>query len=110
MVNISDLVKNQRGKLGLTMEELAAKAELSQSFLSKVESGNYETKQLSLDTIIRLSGALELKVKDFLDNLQIIESDNSPALNVYLRTKYSINNKGDIEMIATIINRLLNKK
>lgn len=110
MGNISNLVRDQRNKLGLTMEEVAKKAELSQGFLSKLENDGYEPANLSLDTIIRLANALNLKVKDFLDNLKIIDSEQSPALNVYLRTKFDIKNKADVEMIEMLINRLKHEK
>ncbi len=110
MRNISDLVKNQRTKLGLTMEEVGEKAKLSQGFVSKLEKGDYSAESLSLDTIIRLADALKLKVKDFLDDLKVIESDQAPSLNVYLRQKYDIQNTKDVQMIEDIINRFINNK
>ena len=110
MRNINILIKDQRNKLGLTMEDVAKKSKLSQGFVSKLESGSYEPTNLSLDTIIRLSHALNLKVKDFLDTLQILEQDSSPALNVYLRKKYEIKDKNDVEIIESMIKRLINKE
>ena len=92
------------------MEEVGNKAKLSQGFVSRLEKGTYDAKSVSLDTIIRLADALQLKVKDFLDDLKIIESDQSPALNVYLRQKYEIQDTKDIQMIEDIINRLINNK
>lgn len=106
MNRISTLVKNQRLNLGLTMEQVAKSADLSQTLLSRVEAGDYDTMKMSLDTIIRLAKALQLKVKDFLDNLEITEPNHIPELSVYLRQKYDINKSHDIQMIESIINRL----
>jgi transcriptional regulator with XRE-family HTH domain len=105
MKTISDIVKAQRVSLGLTLEELGKKAELSQGFLSRVEKGDYDAMNMSLDTIIRLAGALKLKVKDFLDNLQLTEPAATPELSVYLRQKYNINDSQDVKMIENIISK-----
>lgn len=106
MNTISRLVKNQRLNLGLTMEQVAESADLSQTLLSRVEAGDYDTMKMSLDTIIRLAKALQLKVRDFLDILEVTEPNHAPELSVYLRQKYDINRPQDIRMIEGIINRL----
>lgn len=110
MKNISDLVKNQRASLGLTLEQVGQKAKLSQGFLSRVENGDYDAMNMSLDTIIKLANALQLKVKDFLDNLQITEPAPSPELSVYLRQKYNINDSQDVRMIENIITKFSGDK
>jgi transcriptional regulator with XRE-family HTH domain len=106
MKTISEIAKNQRAKLGLTLDEVGKKAELSQGYLSRLENGDYDAKNLSLDTIIRLSSALSLTVKDFFDTLNITDANEAPALNVYLRKKFDISNNNDVKMIEDLINRL----
>lgn len=105
MKNISDLVKAQRASLGLTLEEVGKKADLSQGFLSRVEKGDYNAMNMSLDTVIKLAAALKLKVKDFFDNLQLTDPAPSPELSVYLRQKYNINKSEDVQVIESIIDR-----
>jgi transcriptional regulator with XRE-family HTH domain len=108
---LKNLVKEQRTKLGLTLDQVAKEADLSQGFLSRIEKGDYDQMNLSMDTLIRLAKALKLKVKDFLDALKIIEPDNSPAaLNIYLRQKYKIVDSQDVKMIEDIINRFVEEQ
>ncbi len=57
MINIGRTVKKLRTQSGITQRELAARAQLSPSFLSLVEN---ERRRPSLAVIRRLAGALSL--------------------------------------------------
>lgn len=48
---------------GLSQEELSARAELSQTFLSQIENGS---RNVSLDKIEKLAKALEIDITDLL--------------------------------------------
>ena len=48
---------------GLSQEELSARAELSQTFLSQIENGS---RNVSLDKIEKLAEVLEIDVMDLL--------------------------------------------
>lgn len=106
MNKISELVKAQRTSLGLTLEQLGEKAKLTQGYLSRVEKGDFDGMNMSLDTIIRLAHALKLKVKDFLDDTHVNDTNHTPELSVYLRQKYNINDSKDVLIIEELIKRL----
>ncbi len=109
MNQISKLVKSQRLSLGLTMEQVAKEASLSQGFLSRLEGGDYDAKNMSIDTIIKLAGALRLRVKDFFDSIQKnTEGNYAPELSIYLREKYDMTEPHDIQIIESMIRRLRN--
>jgi len=90
----------------LTFEELSAKTKLSIGFLSRLEKGDYDEKNISLATIIRLATGLSIQVKDLLDQLGVLEHSQLPAIGAYLREKYNIQNTQDVKTIENIINRL----
>ncbi|HEX5429553.1 MAG TPA: helix-turn-helix transcriptional regulator [Patescibacteria group bacterium] len=104
-MQISKLVKNLRDQSEFTLDVLAKKTGLSAGFLSRLEKGNYDNKNIQLETIIRLANGLGQKLKDFLDNLQIIDQNELPPLNLYLREKYKIKKDSDIKTIEDIINK-----
>ena len=57
-MNIKDIIKNQRSKLGLTMKEVAEKVGVSEGTISRWESG--EIANMRRDKIMLLADALEL--------------------------------------------------
>jgi transcriptional regulator with XRE-family HTH domain len=56
-------LKAQRLEKGISQEELAARANITQTFLSQVESGK---RNLSMDTADRLAAGLSLDILDLL--------------------------------------------
>lgn len=56
------IVKKLRKKKGMTQEDLAHKTGISVDFLSLVERGKNAP---SFETLEKLAGALEVKVRDF---------------------------------------------
>lgn len=61
---LGDRLRQRRKERGLTMVVLAASAQCSQSFLSKVENGNLLP---SLPMLQRLARALHVQLSHFLD-------------------------------------------
>ena len=58
-------IRTCRTNAGLTLEELAEKAEMSWPYLSEVERGR---ENISLDKLARLAQALNVKLSKFVEN------------------------------------------
>jgi transcriptional regulator with XRE-family HTH domain len=63
-------LRNCRLARGMTQETLAANAEITQTFLSQLESAK---RNVSVDTVERLAQALEVDIVDLLAPLKIVE-------------------------------------
>lgn len=105
-MKISELVNNLRKSSKKTMEDLSEASELSKGFLSRLEKGDFDPSNVALETIIKLARGLDVTVKDILDSLSVIDADEPPPLNVYLRKKYKIKSEQDIATIQNIVSRL----
>lgn len=57
-------VKELRNKLGISQEELAARAELDRTYITSVECGK---RNISIVNIERLAKALKVTLKEFFD-------------------------------------------
>ena len=102
-MKLSIFVKNYRDKASLTLDQLSEKSGLSKGFLSRLEKGGFDQKNVSLETIIKLANGFGIKVKDILDALKVIEQSDPSSLQVFLREKYSIDNEKDINIIEGVI-------
>jgi transcriptional regulator with XRE-family HTH domain len=58
-----NILKEARVKRGFSLRELAAKAGINPSTISKLESGEHPTAQLK--TVMKLAAALERPIEDF---------------------------------------------
>ena len=56
-------IKHYRKKKAMTQEMLAEKADLSISYIKQIESGN-EFKNVSLTSMLKLSKALDITIRD----------------------------------------------
>jgi len=65
--NIGLLIKYYRKLKGLTQDELANKAGISKSYLSKIEAQNCE-KPFSLEVLFEISDALDVPITYLLDS------------------------------------------
>jgi len=88
------------------MDSLSSSSSLSKGFISKIEKGDFDNKNVSLDSIIKLAKGLDVKVKEILDQLNVIEQDDQASLRVYLREKYKIEKEKDTKLIEDLINNL----
>jgi len=109
-MELSLFVKNYREKQSLTLDRLSERSNLSKGFLSRLEQGDFDQKNISLETIIKLSAGFNIRVKDILDFLNITEQDKPSSLKVYLRNKYQIINEADVDVIEGVINRFSESK
>ena len=58
-------IKQIRKRMNMSQKELATKMEISQSYLSDIESGR---KNLSIKTVKKLAGSLGLSVTDLFND------------------------------------------
>ena len=63
--NIGIKISSIRKSKGLTPENLAIKASISYSYLTKIEAPNYQT-SFSVETLFDLASALEVNPRDLL--------------------------------------------
>ena len=78
--SLGNRIKERRNELGLSLRDLAAKTELTASFISQVERGQTNP---SLDSLRRIAEALQVSVLHFLpDTAQ--SSNNQPDTLKYL--------------------------
>ena len=66
-MNLGTLLRRHRKAKGLTLSAVAKKAEVSEGFVSQVENN---VKTPSLDTLLNICDAMEVKVGDVLNQLQ----------------------------------------
>lgn len=109
-MKLSLFVKNYREKQSLTLDKVSHKSGLSKGFLSRLERGDFDQKNVSLETIVKLATGFSVRVKDILDFLNITEQDEPSSLKVFLRDRYQIKNEGDVDVIEGVINSFSENK
>lgn len=62
---VGENIRTYRTSAGMTLEELAEKAEMSWPYLSEVERGR---ENISLDKLARLARALNVTLSKFVEN------------------------------------------
>jgi transcriptional regulator with XRE-family HTH domain len=77
---VGDRLKRIREELGISMRELAAKADVAASFVSRVEAGKASP---TIMTLQKLLGALEVEVVDFFQREHVPD----PAEQVVFRQR-----------------------
>lgn len=105
-MKLSTITKKYRKAASLTLDEMSKESGLSKGFLSRLESGDFDLKNISLETLIKLSKGYKIKIKEILDMLDIIDQNEPEPLTVYLRNKYNIKNDDDVKVIEGLIDRL----
>lgn len=106
-MTLSEIVSELRENRGFTLDELAERASLSKSFISKIENGEFDEKNISLDTLIKLADGFSIKVKEILGLLKVIsDQPSTPSLSVYLRQQYGMDNKEAVRIIENLIDHL----
>jgi transcriptional regulator with XRE-family HTH domain len=85
---LGQYIRQRRRELGLSLNHLAAATGLHKSFLSRVESG--AVRQPAVDSLQRLTAALQLQETELFGVLDRRARDQLPALQPYLRAKYDL--------------------
>lgn len=101
MSNLSKKIKELREQAGLNSKELAAKSGLSPAYISKLESGKYET--LSLKTLKQLSEGLGLTLRGLLEYFDFINKGEKPGLGEELISQALSSNGYTLEQAKQIM-------
>lgn len=64
-------IKKYRKLKGWTQVKLALESNISVDYLKKIETKSGCTKQFSLDTIQKIANALNIKVKELFDDIEL---------------------------------------
>lgn len=83
-----------------SLREVAARAELTAAFLSKLELGQHES--MELETLRKVARGYGVPVTKLLAVTGLAEDQPNPDLNVYLRTQYGLSEEGIREVEAFI--------
>ncbi|MDI6778241.1 MAG: helix-turn-helix transcriptional regulator [Patescibacteria group bacterium] len=108
-MQLSKIIKKHRDCKSLTIDQLSVRSDLSRAFISRIERGGFDKKNISLNSVIRLAQGLDIKVKEILDNLNVIEQNEPSPLRMYLRSKYKIDNEKDVRLIEDLIDNLVKR-
>jgi transcriptional regulator with XRE-family HTH domain len=71
LLALGNAVRDFRGRLGLSQEELAHRAELNRTYLGDVERG---TRNVSFNALRRIADALEIRASELLARGEELES------------------------------------
>lgn len=98
-MKLGTFIKQIRIEKGISQEEVAVKAGLARSYISKLEDNKH--KNPSAMVLVKLSNGLGVSYESILEAagyLESINENNLPPLDVYLRTKYGFEEKAIEEM------------
>jgi|GEM_PF-459934 len=93
---LSEHVKGTRSKRGLSQAELAKLADLSPSFICRIEKGDY--KSVTLASLNKLSHALKVPINE-LSNLVL---EKGPKDDLLKKTPYEIMNELQLSLPAVV--------
>ncbi len=98
---LGERIRELRKSAGITQEELGEKAELSYKFIGELERGQVN---VSLDSIVRIVGALGVKIGDLFSKEKI------PVQKVLVKEKSPLSkfSSKDLQLIKKAL-RLLNR-
>jgi transcriptional regulator with XRE-family HTH domain len=93
---LGDYVKETRSKRGLSQAELAKLADMSPSFICRIEKGDY--KSVTVSSLNKLSRALKVPIND-MSNLLL---DRNPKEDLLKKTPYEIINELSLSLPAIV--------
>jgi transcriptional regulator with XRE-family HTH domain len=99
---VGQRIRRFREERGLTPTELAAKARISKSYLSELESGNGVAQRPSADMLYRIGEALGVAMSDLLGRPVIIKPKRERPPSLLEFAKRANLPEADIEMLAGI--------
>lgn len=106
MTKLGNYLKKLREELGLSLREVAKRAELTPSYLARIESGGF--KSIGINTLVQLSLVYQIPITDLLKESGFLEkSDDLPEFSSYLRAKHHLSPQAlrDMEMALEIVKR-----
>ena len=63
---LGETIRSTRRKAGFSQESLAEKADLHHNYVGEIERGE---KTASVETLVKIAGALKVRVRDLVENL-----------------------------------------
>ena len=63
---LGERIRNERKKANLSQEKLAEKADLNRNYIGEIERAE---KKITIETLWRIAKALNLRVRDIVDEL-----------------------------------------
>lgn len=81
------LLRSRRAELGLSLSEVARRAQLDKGVLSRTETG--QNPRVSPGTLRALARALELPLSDIMTAANLLPAAELPTLRPYMRAKYA---------------------
>lgn len=88
-MSLGDFIKETRKQKELSQDDVAKKADIARSYISRIEDNQFKMPSAML--LIRLAKALEVNHDELFQAagyLPKIKKDNLPSFSAYLRTKY----------------------
>lgn len=105
-------LKRLREELGLSMHAVARKADLTPSYISKIEAGTI-LKSISVGALINFSSAYNIPVTAILEEAGFLKKSNDglPDFTTYLKIKYKLSYQAirDLEIAKEIIEKKYKK-
>lgn len=113
MKSLAEYLTKLRKESGFSLREAARQADITPSYLSKIETGNtFST--ISMRTMISLSKTYNTPLMVILEKAKFVEESSYklPLLTQYLRLKYQMSEQAikDMEMAKEIVDRKYSKK
>ncbi|EPY6431994.1 helix-turn-helix domain-containing protein [Clostridium sporogenes] len=102
-MKFSNLVKLKRTKKNMTLQKLAEVADISSSYISRIE--NDPTKSPSAESVFKIAKALDISIEDIQDcfGVGLKESDENSSLNLVKQTDYVLIKQAE-ELMINIAN------
>lgn len=91
-------IKELREAMGLSQADFSVVAKLSRAYIGQVETGR---KSLTLDSLIKITDALEISLSDFFSSIKSEWLNNTDASNFY-RKLLSLTKKEQIDFLQII--------
>jgi len=85
---LGDVLRQHRGRMGLTVRQLAEKSELTPATVTRLEQGQIEKPRPEF--LQRLARAYGVDVEDFYALAGYLMPEGLPELRAYLRAKYGL--------------------
>jgi len=107
MKELALTLRNLRKESGFSLREAARNANISPSYLSKIEAGDTFT-TIGIKTLLSLAKAYNTSLVVILQESGLLENaDKLPELPQYLRLKYSLSHQAirDMEMAKEIVDK-----
>lgn len=103
---IGQRIRNIRKECGITQQDLSSIISVNQSYIAQVEQGK---KNITIDTLAKISNALEVSLSDLLQGLDNKDTRQTSAF-VRINTILDSTTTNDHEMILQVLETIFKWK